>query len=321
MGPPSATPPTQVQSTKLDRLRRVTPASCRSVDICSTIPSMLSYMFLVTKFMECLESRTLVHRLPPAPEPRASRETYLSDIFDHMEDPLRRGLVLRQPGHSVLHQTFIQWLTSCSHAISNLTNSNRARPARQFRPIRKRLRDHVHVRLKVAHPIPLARSEIKMIARRNRPADAPHRLLRLTPHPKILRERPGPFDRWLVDTLRGVERIVHAVRCVVPPKCPGLAGRKNVPRLDNVEFDERVARPAVEGEISGAFGVVLPAVSYCPAVPALLAPCCFKQTVTGRNEWERRTSDQRPTRCQLPCRRLLSHSSCKSICLRPAVGS
>jgi hypothetical protein len=110
-----------------------------------------------------------------------------------------------------------------------LTNSNRARPARQLCPIRKRLCNHEHVLLKVAHPIPLARPEVEVVARRNRPADAAHRLLRLALHAKVLRKRPRSFDGRLVDTLRSIERIVIAVGRVVASECPGLAGRKNVP--------------------------------------------------------------------------------------------
>jgi hypothetical protein len=68
-----------------------------------------------------------------------------------------------------------------------------------------------------------------MVARRNRPADTAHLLLRLAAHAKVLRKRPRAFDRRLVDTLRSIERIVGAVGRVVASEGPRLARRKNVP--------------------------------------------------------------------------------------------
>lgn len=162
-------------------------------------------------------------------------------------------------------------LCTKSHTpILTSADSNRASPTRQLRArtriirIRKRLGNHKHILLKVPELIPLAGPKVKVITRIDRPADRPNLLLRLGAHAKVLREGARALDRRLVDALRSVESVVAAVGRVVAAKCPGLAGREHVPAFDDVVFDERVAGPAVEGEVAGAFGVVLPGVADGP---------------------------------------------------------
>ena len=100
-----------------------------------------------------------------------------------------------------------------------------------------------------------------MIRRVDRPADGAHLLLRDVPDGEVLREGARALDGRLVDPLRRVHAVVDAVGRVVAAEGPGFAGGEQVPGLDDVVFDEGVARPAVEGEVAGAFGVVGPGVA------------------------------------------------------------
>jgi hypothetical protein len=95
-----------------------------------------------------------------------------------------------------------------------------------------------------------------VISRVDAPTHTANLLLRLTPYRKVLCEGARAFNRRLVDPLRRVEGVVGAAGREVAAERPGFAGREDVPGLDNVEFDERVAGPAVQGEVAGAFGVV-----------------------------------------------------------------
>lgn len=96
-----------------------------------------------------------------------------------------------------------------------------------------------------------------MLARRNRTPNA-----LLCPHRPKLRERARAFNRWLIDTLAGVQLVRALVDGEVSFLGPGFPRGEDVVGLDDVVFDEGVLGPAVEGEVSGAFGVVGARVGY-----------------------------------------------------------
>jgi hypothetical protein len=115
------------------------------------------------------------------------------------------------------------------------------------------------------------------------PAHTANLLLRLAPHRKVLREGARAFNRRLVDALRRVEGIVGAAGREVAAERPGFAGREDVPGFDNVEFDQRIAGPTVEGEVAGAFGVVFARVLDSSGDTALACSSSFVEAIVAKS--------------------------------------
>jgi hypothetical protein len=107
----------------------------------------------------------------------------------------------------------------------------------------------------------------------DRAADRSNLLLGLGSHATVLRERPRPLDGRLVDTLSSVKGVVAAVGRVVSANRPGLAGGENIPAFDDVVLDERVAGPAVEGEVARSLRVVCAGVLDGPGRKAVSILC------------------------------------------------
>jgi hypothetical protein len=145
-----------------------------------------------------------------------------------------------------------------SHSLSTpLAYSDRARSARQQRPIREPLGSNNHV-VVITKPHSSLGPRIKMLLRGNGTTNS---LLR--PYRPELRKRARTFNRRLVDALAGEEAIRAFVRSEVAFGCPWLVRCKNVIRLDNVELDQRIASPAIEGDPAGSFGRVCARVLDC----------------------------------------------------------
>jgi hypothetical protein len=92
---------------------------------------------------------------------------------------------------------------------------------------------------------------IKVLLRRH---SAPNPLL-LADRPVLL-ERACALDRRLVDACAGEDLVRALVKREVALGRPRLVGRQVGVRLDDVVLDQRVARPAVDGQVAGPGGVV-----------------------------------------------------------------
>lgn len=105
---------------------------------------------------------------------------------------------------------------------------------------------------------------LKVPPRRHRAA---HPLLR--PHRPVLLERARPLDRRLLVT-RALEDLVGALlEGEVALGSPGLVGREVAVGFDDIVLDERVLRPAVNGEVAGAGRLVRAAISDLARKPVL----------------------------------------------------
>jgi hypothetical protein len=132
------------------------------------------------------------------------------------------------------------------HSLS-LAHRNATTPTRQARPIRESLRRQDHVAM-LPQLHPQLRPRIEVLSSRDRPTNA---LLRS--HRPELCESTSPFDRRLVYTLARVDLVRPLFRREVAPPGPRLSRRQNIIRLDDVVFNQRVLRPAVERQVAGAF--------------------------------------------------------------------
>ena len=78
----------------------------------------------------------------------------------------------------------------------------------------------------------------------------------LLPHRPELLERPGALNRRLVDPCAGEHLVLAFLRGEVALGRPRLVGCQVGVGFDDVVLDQGVARPAVDGKVSGAGGVV-----------------------------------------------------------------
>lgn len=109
-----------------------------------------------------------------------------------------------------------------------------------FIPIREPL-SRQNLIIMVSKRQPKRPPRIVMLAHRDLPA---HALLRADG--PVLLERARALDRRLVHARAGVQVVRALLEGEVPAERPGLARREDVVGVDDVVFDERVARPAVE---------------------------------------------------------------------------
>lgn len=98
-----------------------------------------------------------------------------------------------------------------------------------------------------------------MLGRRDRPSNT----LLLADGPVLLKG-PGPLYRGLVDPGTREYLVRALVEREVPVGRPRFVGGQVGVGFDDVVLDERVPRPAVDGEVSGASGIVCSTISDCP---------------------------------------------------------
>lgn len=119
-----------------------------------------------------------------------------------------------------------------------------------------------------SQPHPPLRPLIKMPLRRHRPTNA-----LLFAHRPVLLERARALDRGLVYACAGKHLVLALVEGEGALGGPRLVGGQVGVRLDDVVLDQGVARPAVDGEVAGAGGVVSACVfdasAFCEEVRTL----------------------------------------------------
>ena len=106
---------------------------------------------------------------------------------------------------------------------------------------------------------------VKVIPGRYRAADP-----LFGPHRPVLLERSSALNGRLLVARALKDLVGPIVGGKVALGRPGLVGRELAVRLDDVVLDERVLRPAVDGEVAGARRLVSAAVSDLPSNPVSL---------------------------------------------------